>query len=43
VPFTLSNGQTSTTTSLVSQLQSVSITATNGAGTSNALVISLTQ
>jgi hypothetical protein len=43
VPFTLSNGQTSTTTSLVSQLQSVSITATNSAGTSTAVVVSFTQ
>lgn len=47
VPFTLSNGQTSTstsTTSLVSLLQSVSITATNSAGTSpTPVVVSLTQ
>jgi hypothetical protein len=48
VPFTLSNGQTTTTTttttSLVSLLQSVSVTATNSAGTSNAVsVASLTQ
>jgi hypothetical protein len=46
VPFTLSNGQTSTstsTTSLVSLLKSVSVTATNSAGTSTPVVASLTQ
>jgi hypothetical protein len=44
MPFTLSNGQTNPTTSLVSQLQSVSITASNSAGTSpQAVVITLTQ
>jgi hypothetical protein len=46
VPFTLSNGQTSTstsTTSLVSLLQSVSVTATNSAGTSNTVGASLIQ
>jgi hypothetical protein len=43
VPFTLSTGSTSTTTSLVDLFQSVSVTATNSAGTSNAVVASLTQ
>jgi hypothetical protein len=43
VPFTLSNGSTSTTTSLVSLFESVSITATNSAGTSTPVVASLTQ
>jgi hypothetical protein len=44
VPFTLSNGSSSSSTSLVSLLQSVSITATNTAGTSNTYVVnSLTQ
>lgn len=42
VPFTLSNGSTSTT-SLVGLLQSVSITASNSAGTSNTVSVSLTQ
>jgi hypothetical protein len=36
VPFTLSHGQTSA-------LKSVSITATNSAGTSNTVVVSFTQ
>jgi hypothetical protein len=43
VPFTLSNGSSSSTTSLVSELQSVSITATNSAGTSSPVVVQLIQ
>lgn len=43
MPFTLSNGQTNPTTSLVSQLQSISITASNSVGTSKPVVVTLTQ
>lgn len=43
VPFTLNNGSSTTSTSLVSQIQSISITASNSAGTSNAVVVALTQ
>lgn len=44
VPFTLGNGQTNPTTSLVSQLKSVSVTATNSAGTSpKPVVVTITQ
>jgi hypothetical protein len=49
VPFTITSNQTSSTTSttattsLLSLLESVSITASNAAGTSNTVVVSLTQ
>jgi hypothetical protein len=40
VPFTLSNGNSNSTTSLVGLLESVSITASNSEGTSSAVMIS---
>jgi hypothetical protein len=45
VPFTITSGtsSTSTTTSLLSQLESVSITASNDQGTSSAVSVSLAQ
>ena len=43
VPFSVASSQTSSTTSPLSLLQSVSITASNDSGTSNAVVVALMQ
>jgi hypothetical protein len=43
VPFTLSNSSSNSSTSLVSLLQSVSVTATNSAGTSNMTTVQFPQ
>jgi len=42
IPFTLSQGSSTTTTSLVSKIQSVAVTASNAQGTSNSQTVTIT-